>query len=332
MDNALRAYEHAAQGQLVTVFLLSSNRETYINLALESILRQTYRDFQLVILDNFSKDKTEEIVRGFRDNRIHFIQRCSPNESPNYKYAFHICKTKYLVVLHDDDIVEDTYLETVLKTIEENHFASVSVSARIIDENGTLTGRTIKVSEDVVYERDMYLKNFLSTTPVSIVFPTAIYEKDYYGELENFFNINAGPARDQYVWFQTERYGRQFCMLAEPLIRYRILSNQDCAVNGGFMDLQLMDSLLSEPYYAEKIRKYQEYIRQRVWVVYRLLSRKYHMGLLEKDKFDSFFDYKCVGFIKNAFPGKLRYMTMSALHHCPWLTGAAIKLLLKLKK
>lgn len=332
MKENLESYTKATMGQKVTVFLLSSNREAYIGSAIEGVLRQTYKNFQLVILDNFSTDKTEEIVKSFSDERIHFIQRHSPVESPNYRYAFHICSTKYLVILHDDDIIEETYLEKVLKKIEENHFVAVSTSARIIDENGFLTGGKIKTSDDIVYEGDMYLEKFFSATPVSIVFPTAIYEKEYYGELENFFNISAGQARDQYIWFQTERFGGRFCMLTEPLIQYRIHSNQDSVINGGIMDLQLMDALLNEPYYAKKMENYQENIRQRIWIIYRLLSKKYHVGLLSKDEFDSFFDYKCVEFIKDTFPGKVRYMMMLALHCCPFFTGLAIKLILKIKK
>ena len=97
-----------------------------------------------------------------KNDRIHFVQRHSLDESPNYKYAFEICATEYLVVLHDDDIVEDTYLETVLEKIENSNFVSVSAGASIIDENGKTTGKFIKSDEDIVYEGNDYLLNFLS--------------------------------------------------------------------------------------------------------------------------------------------------------------------------
>lgn len=331
MEEVLKTYNQMAQGQKVTVFLLSSNREKYIGLAIEGVLRQTYAEFQLVILDNFSCDHTKDIVESFHDDRIHFIQRKSPNESPNYKFAFEICATEYLVVLHDDDIVEDIYLETVLKKIESDDFASVSVGAIIINENGETTGEYIKSNEDVIYKNNEYFLRFFSYKPVPIIFPTAIYKKSFYGNLDDFFKYEAGPARDQAIWFQTGRFGGAICILERALIKYRIHSNQDSFINCGFMELQLIDALLDDGYYHEIITKFcKKYISFFVWKRYCSISKRYYLGLLDKDKFDSFFNYKCVGFIKNTFFGKLRYMIMSIIHHFP-LSGLLIKLLLKIK-
>ena len=298
----LETYEKMSKDQKVTVFLLSSNRREYIGLEIEAILRQTYSDFQLVILDNFSNDGTKELVDSFEDDRIHFVQRHSLDESPNYKYAFEICATEYLVVLHDDDIVEDTYLETVLEKIENSNFVSVSAGASIIDENGKTTGKFIKSDEDIVYEGNDYLLNFLSAKPVPIVFPTAIYRKKFYGNLENFFKCEAGPARDQVIWFQTGRFGGKIFILEKTLIKYRIHSNQDSVINSGFMEIKLIDSLLSDPFYYEIIKTMRQYyIRHFVWLRYCSFTKRYYTGLLTKEQFDAFFDYKCVDFIKKTF-------------------------------
>ena len=57
----------------LNVYILTYNRADYLSSTIESVLRQSFKDFQLYILDNHSTDKTKEIVSKFNDDRLHYI-------------------------------------------------------------------------------------------------------------------------------------------------------------------------------------------------------------------------------------------------------------------
>ena len=327
MEQILDCYALAAAGQKVTVFMLSSNREAYIGAAIKAVLEQTYRDFQLVILDNCSTDSTKQIVESFQDERIFFVQRPSLLNDPNYRFAFNICATRYMAVLHDDDIVMPNYLETVLARIEEEGCASVSVSANVIDEHGNQTGRTFGHAEDTSYQGSQYFENFFSASPQGLVFPSAIYDHHFYRDHSDFHSYKAGPAGDQFVWFQTERYGGRICILSDKLIQYRVHSGQDSNQNAGFMDLMLIDHLLNDEYYLTLAQQFRKLITKRIWTRFRMISKKYAENRLDKQKYQSFFDYSCLSFMKKTPAGRMYYFAMTFLYRCPWLTKGLIKLL-----
>lgn len=327
MEQILDRYALAAAGQKVTVFMLSSNREDYIGAAIKAVLEQTYRDFQLVILDNCSTDSTKQIVESFQDERIFFVQRPSLLNDPNYRFAFKVCATKYLSVLHDDDVVMPNYLETVLARIEKEGCATVSVSANIIDEHGNKTGRTFGHTEDTSYQGTRYFENFFSASPQGIVFPSAIYDHSFYRDIETFHDHMVGPAVDQYIWFQTERLGGRLCVLADKLIAYRFHSGQDSNQNAGFMDLMLIDYLLKSEYYLPLAQQLRKQITKRIWTRFRLISKKYAENRLDHQKYQSFFDYNSLSFMKETLAGRVYYLAMTFLYRCPWLTKGLIKLL-----
>jgi len=58
---------------LVSVVMITYNHQKYIAEAIRSVLNQTFHNFELVIVNDGSTDKTDEIIRGFEDNRINYI-------------------------------------------------------------------------------------------------------------------------------------------------------------------------------------------------------------------------------------------------------------------
>ena len=90
------------------------NGEKYIKQAIDSVLTQTFTDFEFIISDNASTDQTENICReyGKKDARIKFIRQES-NRGPSFNFLFVLSKANsdYFVWLGDDDYWEPTFLE-----------------------------------------------------------------------------------------------------------------------------------------------------------------------------------------------------------------------------
>jgi len=99
------------------------NGEDYLPEALDSILNQTLTDFELIISDNGSIDKTPEIIKEYssKDERINF-HRFDRNSgaSKNYNYVFRQSKGKYFKWAAHDDICAPTYMEKCIETLNKN--------------------------------------------------------------------------------------------------------------------------------------------------------------------------------------------------------------------
>lgn len=124
----------------VTIGLPVYNGSRFLTQTIDSILNQTYPDFQLIISDNGSTDETAAICESYanRDPRITFI-RSHENKGGawNYNHVFSLAKSPYFKWAAHDDILEPTFLEYCLKALIKNQKAVLAyTNTVIIDENG----------------------------------------------------------------------------------------------------------------------------------------------------------------------------------------------------
>ena len=116
--------DNLTSGVTISVVMPAYNSEKYIKFAIESIIEQTYTDWELLIVSEFgSKDRTEEIIRDFekQDSRIKVLQndvKLGLAESLNK--GFREAKGKYIARMDSDDISHKTRFEKQLKFMEEN--------------------------------------------------------------------------------------------------------------------------------------------------------------------------------------------------------------------
>lgn len=108
---------------LVSVIMPCYNREGYISEAIESILEQTYTNFEFIILDNCSTDNTYEIVKEYakKDKRIIALQN---EKNKGFVYSHNkllsLAKGKYIALMHDDDISLPKRFEKQVRYMEDN--------------------------------------------------------------------------------------------------------------------------------------------------------------------------------------------------------------------
>lgn len=108
---------------LVSIGLPVYNGENYVKNAIESILNQTFKDFELIICDNASTDGTEAICREYaaKDDRI-IYHRNEKNigAGPNFNLTFEMASGKYFKWSAHDDICKPEYLEECVKVLEKD--------------------------------------------------------------------------------------------------------------------------------------------------------------------------------------------------------------------
>jgi glycosyltransferase involved in cell wall biosynthesis len=109
---------------MITVCIPTYNRSHYLQYAVNSVLRQTYTDFELIICDDGSTDDTPEIVSKFNDSRIHYLRHPQNiGRSRNMKSGFLAAKGEYFVKFDDDDGLTPEFLEKTVNIL--NKFSEI---------------------------------------------------------------------------------------------------------------------------------------------------------------------------------------------------------------
>ncbi len=107
----------------ITLGLLVYNGDRYVAQTIESLLSQTYGDFELVISDNASTDGTEELCRSFagRDKRISYIRQSQNiGAMRNFNYLASLAESRYFKWCAADDLLEPTFLASCIEFLESN--------------------------------------------------------------------------------------------------------------------------------------------------------------------------------------------------------------------
>lgn len=133
---------------MISIVLASYNGSKYIREQLDSILTQTYQDFELIICDDCSTDNTWQILEEYAemDNRVKIYK----NEKnlgfkKNFERGISLCNGEYIALSDQDDIWMETHLEVLLSIIKDNML--VCGDAIFIDKSGTCESTNRKLSD-----------------------------------------------------------------------------------------------------------------------------------------------------------------------------------------
>ena len=125
---------------LISIGLPVFNGEPFIRESIESILAQSFKDYELIICDNASTDKTQEICELFtKNNKNITYYRHDKNKGAayNYNYVFSLSKGKYFKWASADDLLDLFFLEACITEIMKNPNAVLCYPKTVmIDENG----------------------------------------------------------------------------------------------------------------------------------------------------------------------------------------------------
>ncbi len=139
---------------LITMGIPVFNGEKFIEKRLDSLLKQSYENFEIIISDNASTDKTESICKKFvkTDNRIIYLrQEKNIGGILNFKFLLNKAKGKYFIWTAVDDILLPTFLENNVKILESQK--NIICSTSKIESYGENTDYIDKIPENSLIKR-----------------------------------------------------------------------------------------------------------------------------------------------------------------------------------
>lgn len=157
----------------VSVIVPTYNRAHLIGDSIKSVLAQTYSDFELVIVDDGSKDNTAEVIAAFSDPRIRYIYQPNRGRSNARNHALSLATGKYITFLDSDDLYCPDKIKLQVDYLDSHPgVGMVYTSAHCINEEGEmLAHKYIASVSGLIYGSIAFF------TPVTITLPTVMTYK-----------------------------------------------------------------------------------------------------------------------------------------------------------
>jgi len=220
----------------ISVVMPVYNGGNYLKEAIDSVLNQTFNDFEFIIVNDGSTDNTEEIIYEYSDKRIKYIKQENTGIGGALRKGCNIALGKYIARMDADDVCLPERFKVQFDFLEKNlSFVLVSNSVFYINENSEIFGRCYS------YTTNWAIKKKLKKGSV-IPHPSVMMRRDIYKRTLGYQDLQL--LEDYCLWMNMSKHGKLHNM-SSPLLKYRVLSNS-------------ISRSISEKKYKELIKFVQE--------------------------------------------------------------------------
>jgi len=201
----------------VSVVVTTYNRAHLVTETIDSILAQTFQDFELIVVDNFSADNTEDIIKSYTDRRIRYFKHQNNGViAVNRNYGISRAQGEYVAFCDDDDLWYPDKLGKCLEAFRQDE----EIILVCHDENANHDGKIIRVDICGPYVEPMYYNLLFNG---NCVFTSAVVARrdrllgvDGFNESPDFVGVE-----DYDLWMRLANLGK-FYFIHEVLGEYRV--------------------------------------------------------------------------------------------------------------
>lgn len=204
---------------LVSILMLTYNRADYINEAVSSVLRQTYTNWQLTIIDDGSTDETQSIIENLKDPRILYIKNYQNKGLITRRIeSLTHAKGTYTAILDSDDVWSSTDKLSIQVDYLENNPRAVLVGTimTVVDKSNNFIKNSSYGTTDKSIRNSMLIRNQFCHS--SVLMRTSVLTK------KSITYRNTDLAEDYDLFLQLGNHGT-FANIPRVMTMYRIHSN-----------------------------------------------------------------------------------------------------------
>ena len=274
----------------VSVVIPAYNAMTYLPETVESVLRQTFTDFEVLIIDDGSSDPVKQWTAQVVDPRVKLISQENQGLSGARNTGIAHAQGEYIAFLDADDLWKPTKLEKQVHCLDNNQTVGlVHTWMLLVNEQGKSTGNVMKSSLVGNVWEQLVEKN-------TIACPSVIVRRCCFEQV-GVFDQDLRSVEDWNMWIRiATRY--QFALIEEPLVCYRQLSNsmsKNCQImEQSFHTVieRAFEQATSELLYI-KNRSYSHANLCLAWKALQSENRDYKLGLHFRRQAVSYYPQIC---------------------------------------
>ncbi len=206
----------------ISVILATYNRADLLPRAIDSILSQTYKDFELIIVDDGSSDKTDALIHQYmaQDNRIRYIKN-PQNKGVSYSrnIAINNARGDYIAIIDSDDQALPNRLEKQLRIIRENP-SYTAISGGVYSFEDKIASTQLIKWNDYTPVKNNFLLSFIFANTFSNA--ASMFKRDFINDHNIRYNETYIAAEDYDFWVQILQNGGKLLTVYDPFtfIRY----------------------------------------------------------------------------------------------------------------
>jgi len=239
--------------KLISIIMPVYNGEEFILEAIKSVMKQSYKNWELLIINDGSTDNTEEIIKSFIENNNN-IKYYSLNKNFGKVTAvnkgFELSKGDYISLFAADDVMIENSLESRLNFLIDNGLSAIFSDLYICDQNLNIIKTLLNYKDTLYYWEKDYKRilwdNFIPGGSILLKKNLA----------QNIFPIpNKLSFEDWWLSFNILIKGYKIGFLKKPLLKYRIHTNND----NGSLNIKNIDFRIKKNY-KRHLAYYEEFI------------------------------------------------------------------------
>ena len=224
----------------ISILLPVYNDEDFISKSISSVLKSTYKNFELIIINDGSTDKSPEIINHFKDSRIKLYDKNNSGLIESLNYGLTKCNSGIIMRMDGDDEISENKIELQLKSFLKSDSVLHGTGAEIINNDSKVLN---KIS---VYEDHNDIINNLRSLNTSLIHPSIMFYKDIIlkaGGYDSKFEV----AEDYELYYRISRIGK-ITNINLPLLRLRKNENN---ISKKRSSTQTLNTLIARKSYSE---------------------------------------------------------------------------------
>ena len=203
------------KNELVSIIMPAYNSEKYVKTAIDSVLNQTYSNWELIVVDDCSLDDTFKIISNYSDDRIKiFSNEKNTGVSLTRKFALEQANGKWIALLDSDDAWDSKKLEIQMMFQEKNDADLLFTASAFMDDDGNRL-KWVQHAPDQLKYRQLLKQNILSNS-------SALIRTDLY---KNNLVLDDTLHEDFACWLNVMSNGIVAYGIDEPLLIYRLANS-----------------------------------------------------------------------------------------------------------
>lgn len=255
---------------LISVIIPVYNVEKYISECLESLINQTYKNLEIILINDGSRDNSGAICDKYKekDSRIKVIHKENGGVSLARNSGLEIAKGDYIAFVDGDDYLDKEYFEKLLKILKEKQVEIVLCGFNKVYDNNT---EKVTKGKNLVMRKEEFLKDILNVQGGAGIVHSKLWKKEAMQGIKFDKEIKIGE--DSFFCIQAVKNVNNVYVLDEALYNYRF--NNTSAVRKykkDFPDLCLTSMQIAKKYIEKEYKDNREITRKfNNYIAYHIL-------------------------------------------------------------
>ena len=203
---------------LVSIIIPCYNAENYIKKTIDSVLCQTYQNFEIIIVNDGSTDSSSKIIKTVKDGRIHLVEQKNKGVSYSRNNGIYLAKGEFIVFLDADDLLDPSFLEKRVFRLSKSAAIACASSVILIDDKGNKIAKNKNYFAANKTSQILEFNDEIVTCPSSYLFKAEFLKKNDFT-----FNKNLQSSADKYFLLEVLKQG-EIELINDSPVYYRILN------------------------------------------------------------------------------------------------------------